>query len=505
MSNERIISVNGVGLCVETVGDVRDPALLLIGGAGASMDWWEEDFCRRLAAGGRLVIRYDNRDTGRSVTYGAGAPPYTGRDLAADAVGVLDALDLAGAHLVGISMGGALAQCVAVEYPDRVESLVLISTSLAGPGSRGEPDLPPMSDELRAYFAEVREPDWSDRAAVIDHVVAGERRFAGPEYFDEAQVRSLAGRIFDRTKDMAASMTNHGVIDDGGEPVRVAQVTAPTLVVHGTADPLFPYGHAEALAREIPDAHLLPLDGVGHQMPPRAVWSTLIPAMLRHSSGGWGEHANRLASRSIAAGDPTGWFDHLYAAGAAGEVPMPWDRTAPNPMLVQWAHARGLTGDGRRAIVVGCGLGADAEYVAGLGYDTLAFDVAATAVRLARQRHPDTHVDYVTADLLDPPAEWTTAFDLVVEIITVQALPDPPRSTAIVNVGRMVAPGGTLIAIEARQDRTDAEVDGPPWPLEREEIEAFTTDGLSPVRIEEVTGPRQPNDARWRAEFHRPF
>jgi SAM-dependent methyltransferase len=285
---------------------------------------------------------------------------------------------------------------------------------------------------------------------------------------------------------------------------RIDEITAPTLVIHGTADPLFPYGHGEALAREIPHAELLPLEGVGHQTPPRAWWTSVIPAMLRHTSGGWEAQGDRLASRSIAAGDPTGWFDRLYAAGAGGEVPMPWNRHTPHSMLVQWAQAQGLSGTGRRAIVVGCGLGADAEYVAGLGYSTVAFDVAETAVHTARKRHPGTTVDYVAADLLNPPAGWLQAFDLVVEIITVQALPDPPRRTAIVNVGRLVAPGGTLIVIAARQDHADAHTHGPPWPLSREEIDAFATDGLSPVHIEELSGPQHPDDHRWRAEFRRP-
>ncbi len=342
MSSDRILSVNGVDLCVETIGDARDPAMLLIGGAASPMDWWEDEFCQRLAAGGRFVIRYDSRDTGRSVTYGAGAPQYTAMDLAADAVGVLDALGLRSAHFVGISMGGALAQRVAIGHPDRVDSLVLISTSPAGPGGPGNPDLPPMSDELQASFAaEARAQDWSDRAAVVDYIVASERRSAAREHFDEARVRVLAERIVDRTTDIAASMTNHWLIE-GGEPVRarLGEVIAPTLVIHGTADPLFPYGHAEALAREIPRAELLPLDGVGHQMPPRALWTTVIPALLRHTSGGWEEVEDRLASRSIAAGDPTGWFDRLYAASSAaawaptpsmspGSGTTPWRSTSP--------------------------------------------------------------------------------------------------------------------------------------------------------------------------------
>jgi pimeloyl-ACP methyl ester carboxylesterase len=285
MDGQRIIEVNGVDLCVDTTGDAADPALLLIGGMGSSMDWWEEEFCQRLAAGGRFVIRYDHRDTGQSVSYPAGAPGYTGADLAADAVGVLDAFGRRSAHLAGISMGGALAQQVALAHPDRVDSLVLISTSPAVPGG---PKLPPMSEDLRAYFAaEVPLPDWAERAAVIDYLVGYERRLEAPEYFDEAHVRALVERIVDRTNDMAASMMNHALAEEGElARGRLDEIAAPTLVIHGTADPLFPYGHGEALARGIPHAGLLPLEGVGHQMPPRAWWTPVITAMLRGHAGG---------------------------------------------------------------------------------------------------------------------------------------------------------------------------------------------------------------------------
>lgn len=295
--NGSIMSVNGVRLCVDTVGDPHDPAVLLMGGAGGAMDWWEDEFCDGLAGAGRFVIRYDSRDTGQSVTYPAGAPGYTGADLAADAVGVLDALGLRGAHLVGLSMGGGLAQRIAVDHPDRVDSLVLMSTTAALPGGTGMSHLPPMSDELRAYFAAPPpEPDWSDRTAVVEYLVDFNRRLSGPEYFDEPHERGIAGRIVERSTDMAASMTNHGRIEEG-EPPRygLADVSVPTLVVHGTADPLFPYGHAEALAREIPHAVLLPLPGVGHQVPPRAVWPTVIPAILRHTSAARDAHRDRPA------------------------------------------------------------------------------------------------------------------------------------------------------------------------------------------------------------------
>jgi pimeloyl-ACP methyl ester carboxylesterase/SAM-dependent methyltransferase len=508
MGEQRLVQVNGVRLCVETFGAPGDPAILLIGGAGSSMDWWEDQFCSRLAAGLRLVIRYDSRDTGRSTSYPPGAPPYTAEDLAADAVGLLDRLAVDRAHLVGVSMGGAIAQRVAVEHADRVASLTLIATSPAGPGGPANPDLPPMSQALRAWFDQGRPtPDWTDRAQVIDYLVEGQRPFAGPHGLDEAHLRELAARIVDRTTDIQASLRNHWLVD-GGSPVRprLGEITAPALVIHGTADPLFPSGHAEALARELPAAGLLPLEGVGHQLPPPATWEVVIPAILAHTAGGWDAQGDRLAARSLAAGDPTGWFDRLYRAGAAGEVPMPWDRTHPHPLLAEWAQARQLAGTGKRAVVVGCGLGADAEYLAQRGYDTVAFDIADTAIRLARQRVPSSPVRYVTADLLDLPGDWWRAFDLVVEVITVQALPDPPRHQAIVNVGRLVAPGGTLLVIAAAQDGDDPvrPSQAPPWPLRRDEIDAFAADGLTPLWTELVTDPRSPGDRRWRAEFHRP-
>ena len=499
MAGRTFVDVDGARLCVQTFGDPNDPAILLISGMSSSMDWWDEDFCARLAAGLRYVIRYDHRDTGQSSCDPPGAPSYTGGDLAADAVGILDALGLRGAHLVGISMGGGIAQRVALDHPDRVATLTLISTTAIGPVSPDSPSLPPPEPP---DSPEPAEPDWADRAAVVDYIVAGDRWLSRGE-FDEPRVRERAARIVDRSTDVRAGLTNHPILHDPSppEPPRVDRIQAPTLVIHGTADPLFPYPHGEALARTIPGARLVPLPGIGHQMPPPSTWDTVVPALLRHTSGGWDEQGDRLAARSLAAGDPTGWFDSLYGQGARGEVPMPWDRDRPHPLLIDWFRAHPVDGRGRRAMVVGCGLGADAEYVASLGYGTTAFDVAPAAIREARRRHPDTPVHYQTADLLNPPDEWRHAFDLVVEIVTVQALPDPPRGQAIVNVGRLVAPDGVLLAIAAaRTDATDP-ASGPPWPLTRAEIDAFAGDGLTPTALERLTDAA--GIARWRASFRR--
>jgi pimeloyl-ACP methyl ester carboxylesterase/SAM-dependent methyltransferase len=489
------VHVNGVDLCVQTYGDPGMPAILLIAGAGSSMDGWSPSFCERLAAGPRFVVRYDHRDTGQSTTDPAGAPSYTSDDLLADVAGLLDAFAIRSAHLVGISMGGALAQLLALDRPGRVATLTLVSTS-PGPG----PDLPAMSAGLRDFFAETPAPDWSDRAAVIDYQVAVQRAYAGAP-FDEPTVRATTAHTFDRTLDPAAG-DNHLLLA-GGDPwrSRLDQIGVPTLVLHGDADPLFGLPHGEALAAEIPGARLLVLPGVGHEPPPPSSWDIVVPAILALTSGGWQHQADRLASGSLAAGDPTGWFERLYAGAVAGETPMPWDSDA-RPELVDWVRTRRPDGAGRRAVVVGCGLGANAELVAGLGFDTVAFDIAATAVQQARQRNQPSTVDYRVADLLAPPADWIGAFDLVVEVYTVQALPDPPRAQAIANVSRLVAPGGTLVVVAAATSGAPAAVEsGPPWPLIRAEIDAFAAGGLAEFRVEWLDGGGAP---RWRAEFHRP-
>jgi pimeloyl-ACP methyl ester carboxylesterase len=277
---ERMIQANGVELCAEAFGDARDPPILLIMGSGASMLWWEEGFCRMLAGGGRFVIRYDHRDTGRSVTYEPGRPGYTGADLVADATGVLDAHALAAAHMVGVSAGGAFAQLLALDVPDRVLSLTLISTSPAVPVQR---ELPPPTDEF-GRFVSTAAVDWSDAESVIEYLVGYERLLAGGERpFDEAAARDLVRRDAERARDYAA-LQNHDLIaqDEPGHE-SLSSIAAPTLVIHGGADPLFPIGHGEALAQEIPGARLLALEGAGHGLE-RPDWEAVVAAILQHTA-----------------------------------------------------------------------------------------------------------------------------------------------------------------------------------------------------------------------------
>jgi pimeloyl-ACP methyl ester carboxylesterase len=275
---ERMIKANGVELCTEPFGDPGDPPILLIMGVGASMLWWDADFCRRLAAGDRYVIRYDHRDTGRSTTFPPGSAGYTGAALITDAVAVLDGYGIPAAHLVGMSAGGAIAQHLALDHAERVRSLVLVSTSPAVPGARA---LPPPTEAFGRFFA-TAQVDWSDRESVIRYQVGAWRALAGDRPFDEPACRELVRRDLARAHDFAAAR-NHDLIADGGPPHRaLSSISVPTLVVHGTADPMFPFPHGLALAEEIPTARLLPLDGAGHGID-RADWSTVFPAIWSHT------------------------------------------------------------------------------------------------------------------------------------------------------------------------------------------------------------------------------
>ena len=239
------------------------------------MLWWEDGFCRLLAGHGRFVIRYDQRDTGRSTTYEPGRPSYTGGDLLADAVAVLDGYGLAAAHLVGVSAGGALVQLLALDFPSRSRSLVLISTSPATPGDRS---LPPPTAAF-GQFARSATVDWSDADSVIDYLVAYVRVLAGDERrFEEGAVRELIRRDVERAGDFAA-LQNHGLLKDDDKPHGpLSSIQAPTLVIHGTADPMFPLPHGEALASEIPGARLVRLEGAGHGVQ-RADWDVIAEAI----------------------------------------------------------------------------------------------------------------------------------------------------------------------------------------------------------------------------------
>ncbi|MGI8445797.1 MAG: alpha/beta fold hydrolase [Streptosporangiaceae bacterium] len=275
-----MIETAGIELCTEAFGDPGDPPVLLIMGVGGSMLWWDEGFCRMLAGGGRFVIRYDHRDTGCSVTYEPGHPGYTGGDLVADAAGVLGAYDIPAAHIVGVSAGGAFAQILALDFPQRVLSLALISTSPALPGDRA---LPPPAGEFGRFVTTAR-VDWSDAESVIGYLAGYSRVLAGGlRPFDETGIRDLVRLDVGRARNVAARQNHDCIPDDGRQRASLSSIAAPTLVIHGTADPMFPIRHGEALAEEIPGARLLRLKDAGHGVE-RPDWETIVRAILDHTA-----------------------------------------------------------------------------------------------------------------------------------------------------------------------------------------------------------------------------
>ena len=178
-------------------------------------------------------------------------------------------------------------------------------------------------------------------------------------------------------------------------------------------------------------------------------------------------------------------FEAMYAGAEAGGAKPPWDYGAARPQLVEWAQARNLAGGGRKALVVGCGYGADAEFLVSLGFRTTGFDFAPTAIAGARRKYPASEVNYLVADVLDLPREWRGSFDLVVESLTVQSMPPEQHSVAARNIAALVAPGGTLLVLATTREE-DSAVKGPPWPLTRAEVEEFSSGDLVMDRLERI-------------------
>jgi SAM-dependent methyltransferase len=195
----------------------------------------------------------------------------------------------------------------------------------------------------------------------------------------------------------------------------------------------------------------------------------------------------RRAARAAAAGDAVGWFERLYVDAAGDPDEIPWADYRPHPDLVSFAEETGLEGDRSPALVIGTGLGDDAEYLAGRGFAVTAFDVARTAVDWARRRFPDSPVSYEVADLFAAPDEWRQAFSFVFEANTVQALPlggDEPRRRALQAIAATVAPGGRLLVIQRGRDE-DEPVAAIPWPLARSELDVLASQGLRELRFDD--------------------
>jgi SAM-dependent methyltransferase len=210
--------------------------------------------------------------------------------------------------------------------------------------------------------------------------------------------------------------------------------------------------------------------------------------------------ARALARDSIARGDAVAWFEDLYREADAGTAVVPWADLVPNPHLVAWLDTN-TTARGR-ALDVGTGLGDNAEELARRGFTVVAFDVAATAIDRARERFPQSPVEYVVANLLEPPAAWRGAFDLVAETYTLQVLPPPARQIAGAALRTFVAPGGTLLVIARGREPEEPE-GAMPWPLTRAEVEGLAGDDLVLASFDDFLDAEEPPVRRFRATFRR--
>jgi pimeloyl-ACP methyl ester carboxylesterase len=287
---ERMAPANGIELAYQEMGEPDGEPLLLVMGLATQMIAWDEELCALLAERGFRVVRFDNRDIGRSTKItSAGVPsrldmmigrrasaPYLLRDMAGDTVGLMDHLGIDSAHLVGASMGGMISQTAAIEHPRRVRSLVSMM-STTGNRRVGTPS-------ARSYGLLLAPPPHG-RQAAIERAVRTFTVIGSPGYpFDEEHLRDLAGRSYDRGHSFAGVFRQlHAVTASGDRTRALAGVSAPTSVIHGKRDPLIRPSGGRATAKAIPGARLKLIDGMGHDLP-RALWPTFVEEIAANAA-----------------------------------------------------------------------------------------------------------------------------------------------------------------------------------------------------------------------------
>jgi pimeloyl-ACP methyl ester carboxylesterase len=276
---QKLIKTNGVKICTECFGEAKNPAVLLIMGATASMLYWHEEFCKKLAEQGFFVIRYDNRDVGRSTTYPLGNAPYDIVDLVDDAVGILKAYEIESAHFFGMSLGGMIAQIAALKYSAKVLSLTLFAT---GPWADSDPTIPSMDTRIIDFQAKAMGLDWSDKQAVVSHLVEGAKLMTG-QHFDGKRFQDLFSNEFERSSNYL-SMFNHATLQGGEEFYgRINQIDKKCLIIHGDSDIIWNYGHALFLKRTLNNSRLVTLAETGHELNPKD-WDVIINAFSEENS-----------------------------------------------------------------------------------------------------------------------------------------------------------------------------------------------------------------------------
>lgn len=280
MSQEILIRNGEVSLCAQAFGDEGGEPLLLIMGSTASMVWWPDGLMTRLADAGFYAIRFDHRDTGRSTAFQPGTTPYTVHDMADDALAVMDGFGLASAHIAGMSLGGLLAQLIALRNPERVRTLTLIASEIFGdPGM----DTQAIDPAILDHFDRVGDVDWSDESSAVDFLAtlgaltAQSDRPATPEIH-----RQRARTEFARARNLPSRFNHAGLDGESEWSNRTADIRQPVLILHGNRDIGVDHAHAEAIARAAPDARLVTLEGAGHDLHPDD-WPRIVSEVAAHA------------------------------------------------------------------------------------------------------------------------------------------------------------------------------------------------------------------------------
>jgi pimeloyl-ACP methyl ester carboxylesterase len=290
----RIRTAN-IDIAYETFGEPDSRPLLLIVGLATQMIGWHDGFCQKLSAAGHFVIRFDNRDVGHSSLMDHLGQPdlesvmaasqagktvttaYTLSDMARDAVGLLDALSVRSAHVCGISMGGMIAQLMAIEHPERVASLISMESSTGGEGLPG-----PTSPAMEAMISVPPQ----EREAYIDYLAGVYRAFSGgSHWFDEDLARDYAGRAYDRGLCPAGFLRQmNAIIAGGNRSAALASIRSPSLIIHGSNDPLVPVEHGQATADAIPGSRLVIIEGLGHGLAYPGLWDRMVDEISAHTT-----------------------------------------------------------------------------------------------------------------------------------------------------------------------------------------------------------------------------
>lgn len=269
----RAIKTDGAELATESFGVVTDRAVILIMGATASLLWWPDALCQSLADRGYFVIRYDNRDTGQSTTQPPGPPAYSVEDMAADLIAVMDGYGIARADIIGMSLGGLIGQIAALHWPERVRSLTLIGSEPLGWTG---PELPGIAPAFLAHLATLTTLDWAKPEAVTAFMLEIARLSSGSgRSFDAArETRRIRAEIA-RARNIQSAFNHAMLALHGDHAGKTAEIAQPVLVLHGRDDPILPVENGQALAMALPNARLVILDGVGHELPP-----DIIPGLV---------------------------------------------------------------------------------------------------------------------------------------------------------------------------------------------------------------------------------